>query len=1009
MTRRQVPGVIADLYPMAQASREPAGGSRPESPAHDVANGEAFTPPLGGNLGTPLRPSAGAPQPGWESSSRGAAPTPDEKRARPQEARSGGAVATVFKAIRHLIGCAGEDPAALRGSLVEVARDLFAGAWAGLVAVGPGGEEWRVLASSPATERVVLAGDAARRALAAVDGLLEPRLLLPGERRVLTATLGVHTTPGGDARLLAVPIGRAEPGRPQVFLFVDAGTVDEVSAVALARELAAMFDTVLGQASRDAERAREIARLSALLRAAKLLNETLDVPRVLTRICREAAAILDADTAVVFRLTATVGDRNGELDSGFCETPPAAFSGSERQGEHVPVLVLEAAHGLPPEAIGLQLAVGEGAAGRVAESGEPLVTDNYPAEVGAPRDVFADLRAGVSVPMRWGGRLRGVLSVGFRRHTRLGRDEVRVLEAFAELAAVACRNAAAHESLALVARTDGLTGCLNHAALHEALAREVERCRRSGHRLSLLLIDLDHFKLVNERHGHLVGDEVLRTVGYALRQSVRGFDFVARYGGDEFALVVVDATESEARSAARRARDRVGTALAQLKLMEEVGMTVGIAEWRPGEGASELVARADRALLYGKLRLGRGATVAASEVPLDFAFDDAPLPAARRISQRPSLEPAFGDDVVEQTVRLRKRTRQLALAAELGARLAAMVEPDKIVETAASELHRAFGFHSCAVLRLTDDGDLAIVATRGRAAAVVPERQRIPRDAGIVGRALRERRALVASDARAEGNEFALETVADWDAARSQAAAPVWAGGELWGAIFIAESAAGMFDEDDALAVQAVADLLGASLRSALLYERLNRAYTGTAEALAAALEAKDSYTAEHSRSLVEHAEAVARKLGLDEREVERVRLGAIFHDIGKIAVPDSILNKPGPLTDAERREMEKHTVAGERILRPIEFLRDVLPIVRHEHERWDGQGYPDGLAGEEIPIGARIVLACDAYDAMTSDRPYRPALPAEVARQELARNAGSQFDPRVVEALLEVLAERGR
>jgi two-component system, cell cycle response regulator len=142
----------------------------------------------------------------------------------------------------------------------------------------------------------------------------------------------------------------------------------------------------------------------------------------------------------------------------------------------------------------------------------------------------------------------------------------------------------------------------------------------------------------------------------------------------------------------------------------------------------------------------------------------------------------------------------------------------------------------------------------------------------------------------------------------------------------------------------------------------------------------------------------------MSETELKDLRLGAVFHDIGKIAVPESILNKPGPLTDEERSIVERHTVVGEQILAPVEFLAGVRKLVRHEHERWDGGGYPDGLAGEEIPLGARIILACDALHAMTSDRSYRRALPAEVAHEELRRNAGTQFDPAVVEALLAVV-----
>ena len=134
------------------------------------------------------------------------------------------------------------------------------------------------------------------------------------------------------------------------------------------------------------------------------------------------------------------------------------------------------------------------------------------------------------------------------------------------------------------------------------------------------------------------------------------------------------------------------------------------------------------------------------------------------------------------------------------------------------------------------------------------------------------------------------------------------------------------------------------------------------------------------------------------------LRYAAAFHDIGKLAIPRGILNKPGPLTDDEWAEMKQHTVYGDRILRPIEFLDPIRPIVRHAHERWDGGGYPDGLAGEDIPLGSRIVFACDAYDAMTTARTYKDAMPAAAAREELRTQAGRQFDPQVVEILLAVL-----
>jgi diguanylate cyclase (GGDEF)-like protein/putative nucleotidyltransferase with HDIG domain len=172
-------------------------------------------------------------------------------------------------------------------------------------------------------------------------------------------------------------------------------------------------------------------------------------------------------------------------------------------------------------------------------------------------------------------------------------------------------------------------------------------------------------------------------------------------------------------------------------------------------------------------------------------------------------------------------------------------------------------------------------------------------------------------------------------------------------------------------------------------------------EALAVALLERDRYTGEHSESVVDMAVAVARSLGLSSSQVEDVRAAALLHDIGKVGIPDAILNKPGPLTPDERTVMAEHPVIGERILRSIGGFLNVADIVRHEHESWDGSGYPDGLVGEQIPIGSRIILACDAYHAMTSDRPYRARMSHSDAFAELTRCAGRQFDPNVTAALV--------
>ncbi len=177
--------------------------------------------------------------------------------------------------------------------------------------------------------------------------------------------------------------------------------------------------------------------------------------------------------------------------------------------------------------------------------------------------------------------------------------------------------------------------------------------------------------------------------------------------------------------------------------------------------------------------------------------------------------------------------------------------------------------------------------------------------------------------------------------------------------------------------------------------------------ALASALGERDRYTGDHSDSVVDLAAAVGRALALDDTEVARLRTSALLHDIGKLGIPDEILHKQGPLDDRQWEIMRQHPAIGERILRAIPGMGAVARVVRHEHERWDGGGYPDGISGEQIPIEARIILACDAYHAMVSDRPYRKAMEQADAMNELTANAGTQFDPQVVEALVGYLYGR--
>jgi len=190
----------------------------------------------------------------------------------------------------------------------------------------------------------------------------------------------------------------------------------------------------------------------------------------------------------------------------------------------------------------------------------------------------------------------------------------------------------------------------------------------------------------------------------------------------------------------------------------------------------------------------------------------------------------------------------------------------------------------------------------------------------------------------------------------------------------------------------------------AAVNQQLERANLSFASALVTTLDARDRYTAGHSAIVADYALSVARAMGLSEREQQLAHLAGLVHDVGKIGVATSILDKPGPLTLEERRRMEEHSAIGERILGKVEAYGEIARIVRHHHERVDGFGYPDGLIGKDIPLISRIICAADAYNAMTSDRPYRDAMPDSVARRRLLEAAGSQFDADVVDAFLEIL-----
>jgi response regulator RpfG family c-di-GMP phosphodiesterase len=233
-------------------------------------------------------------------------------------------------------------------------------------------------------------------------------------------------------------------------------------------------------------------------------------------------------------------------------------------------------------------------------------------------------------------------------------------------------------------------------------------------------------------------------------------------------------------------------------------------------------------------------------------------------------------------------------------------------------------------------------------------------------------------------------------------------GGEVYGTFCcLSHAPSPALRERDARFLEVLARMIAEQLRRSELEAESRRAAVTDAKvtALLAALAARDGYTGEHSAAVVDLAVTVARRLGVPERSLEDVANAALLHDIGKIGISDAVLRKPGALTAEEWSEMRRHPEVGARIVASMPGLTHLAPAIRAEHERWDGGGYPDGLAGEAIPLASRIVLACDAYHAITSDRPYRAAMTHEHALGELVRHAGAQFCPRTVAAAVAVLS----
>ena len=488
----------------------------------------------------------------------------------------------------------------------------------------------------------------------------------------------------------------------------------------------------------------------------------------------------------------------------------------------------------------------------------------------APAPLLPDSSSAIALPLVYADQLLGVLYAETSEPCDFSDEEVLLMRTLADVISGAFHNALTFQKAQEQAITDGLTDVKTHRFFMEGLSAEWKRSTRAGRSFSLVLIDLDRFKFVNDFYGHLEGDLVLQRVAHILEQNCRRSDLVARYGGDEFVILMPETTIEQGRQLAGKLRSWICAD----SLLREKNITgsFGIASFPlHGSTPQELIQVADASMYLSKHQGGNAVSSAEHYDPNET-----------------------------------RKWKRDVLEAYLGVTLK----------------------------RLFATGPEAFEQIYQRLTQFV---QSLPH------------------------TEAAAQT-------------PAASGGS------------------DASAASAQ------SLRS------LPPAVLDTITSLAFAIDAKDHYTQGHSKKVSAYAVLIAEALRLPPAEVEEIRLAGVLHDVGKVGIPESILNKSGPLDTAEWETMKSHVHFGAKILEPLCVLRGIQQIVLHHHEFFDGSGYPNGLSGSRIPLGARIIGIADAYDTITSERSYKKARTAEEAFAELERCAGAQFDPELVRVFVDTL-----
>ena len=352
---------------------------------------------------------------------------------------------------------------------------------------------------------------------------------------------------------------------------------------------------------------------------------------------------------------------------------------------------------------------------------------------------------------------------------------------------------------------------------------------------------------------------------------------------------------------------------------------------------------------------------------------------------------------------LKKKLQQLHTLVELSSLINSTLDTMEIKERAIVAATRLLNAEAGSLLLIDQDTEeLFFEVALGERGEELKE-VRLKKGEGIVGWVTETGKPLIIHDVQSDHRFSKSVDEKSTFITRNMVCVPLKTKDKIIGALQVLNKRQGFFDEDDKEALIALANQVAIAIENANLYQELKKAFYYTAMALAEAIEIRDPYTGGHTKRVMDYSITIGKAMGLSKKELEKLELAAILHDVGKIGVKDNILLKEGKLSPEELDEMFRHTKYGAEILNHFRHLNDVALGVKGHHERFDGKGYPDKLCGEEIPLIARIIAVADSFDAMTTDRPYRKAIDLKGALEELRSNIGTQFDKKVVEAFIRI------